>query len=263
MKRFSQQEKEWILNNFAHMSLDEMALFLNRTKSSVKALTHKLKLKKVFDYSRQKNINVENGYFCYLLGFIWADGCIRDGAISLSIVAEDAQKLISIFNEIQGFRYYEKSRAEKKRTGNFISRNKDLYLFLESNGFKNKSFEEPTKILNKMPKEHHYLFWRGFFDGDGCIYDQKTSKNSVSKRIELSGSFDYQWIEAGKLMDELQCKFAIKRTLGKYGSNSRLKIWRRCDVENFYKYLYKDNGKFGFLARKKNKFYLLKHGQPE
>jgi len=256
MKRFSQEEKIWIKDNYKHKSINEMCSFLERTEASVKGFLNKNKLKNSFDYSRPNNIGLENEKLCYLLGFIWADGYISEkGYIELTILNSDGQQILPVIQYIEGFKIRLNNRKNKKTTISFISRNKDFVSMLLNLKFNNKSYCEPTELLQIMPKNNHYLFWRGLFDGDGCIYDQKTSATKVSKRIEISGQYDYQWTELSKLLENLNCSFCIKKSDTLYGKNSLIKIWRKADVIKFSEYIYADGGINGCLTRKKIKFY--------
>ena len=256
MKRFSKEEKIWIEENYKTKSIDEMCNFLNRSKNSLKGFMHSKGFKNNFNYARPNNIGLEDKKLCYLLGFIWADGCVsRQGQLELTILKEDAENICSIIEYVEGFRAKENIRPNRKNTISFISRNKDLISLLLNLGFATKSYDEPTELLEKMPPENHYLFWRGFFDGDGCIYNQKTSDTKVSKRIEISGQFNYEWIELGHILNKLGCSFVVKRQKTRYGNNSIVKIWRKNDIIAFGNYIYQDGGYNGYLARKKIRFY--------
>jgi hypothetical protein len=256
MKRFTEEEKKWIIENYKNKKLDEMSKYLGRTKASIKAFMHKNGFKNNFNYCRPNNIGLEDEKLCYFLGFVWADGYVNNkGYIDFTILTEDAEKIKPIINHIQGFKEKQNKKENRRPSTSFTCRNKELVDMLLNFGFNNKSHDEPTNILKAIPEKNHYLFWRGVFDGDGCIYDQKTSDSTVSKRIEISGQFDYKWIELSNLLNKLGCLFVIKKRQTIYGKNSIIKIWRKKDVISFGNYIYQDNGENGNLPRKKLKFY--------
>jgi intein/homing endonuclease len=256
MKRFTEEEKKWITENYKNKKIDEISKYLGRTKASIKAFMHKNGFKNNFNYCRSNNIGLEDERLCYLLGFIWADGHVnRKGYIELTILQEDAKQISPIIQHVQGFRKKQNNKLNRKPTISFICRDKDFVSKLLELDFNNKSYCEPSSILKNIPKENHYLFWRGFFDGDGCIYDQKTSKTKVSKRIEISGRYDYKWIELSNLLSNLGCTFVIKKSITAYGKNSIVKMWRMADIKTFKEYIYQDSGINGCLNRKLTKFY--------
>jgi hypothetical protein len=244
------------MKRFKTKTIDEISAYLKRTKASIKGFMHKNGLKNNFNYSRPNNIGLNDEKLCYFLGFIWADGHVNNkGYIDFTILTEDAEKIKSVINHVEGFKEKKNRKQNRKPSTSFTCRNKEFVSMLLSFGFGNKSHDEPTYILQAIPKKNHYLFWRGFFDGDGCIYDQKTSDFTVSKRIEISGQFDYKWIELSNLLNQLECSFVIKQRTTIYGKNSIIKIWRKKDVISFGNYIYQDNGDNGNLPRKKIKFY--------
>lgn len=256
MKRFSNEEKIWIKKNYSTKSLDEMCDILHRTKSSLKGFMHSQKLKNSFNYDRPSNVWLDDKKLCYLLGFIWADGHVnKQGQLELTILKEDADNILPIIQHVEGFRIKQNNRFNRKPSTSFICRNKKFIYLLLDLDFAEKSHKEPTKLLKKMPMENHYLFWRGLFDGDGCIYNQRISDTAISKRIEIAGQVNYQWVELSNLLNALGCNFAIKKSKTQYGKNSVIKIWRKNDVIVFGNYLYQDGGNNGYLSRKKIKFY--------
>jgi len=256
MKKFSTEESLWIKNNYRNKTILDLSLYLGRTKASISGFLNKNGLRSGFDYSRPNSIGLEDEKLCYLLGFIWADGFVdKKGFVDLNILSSDGQKILPIVQYVEGFRSRLNNRKNKKQTISFICRNKDFASLLLSLKFNEKSFCEPNKLLSSMPRKNHYLFWRGFFDGDGCIYDQKTSNTKVSKRVEISGQYNYRWIELSKLLKSLNCSFCIRRIESSCGKRSLVKIWRKADVVSFGEYLYSDEGVHGCLMRKKLKFY--------
>ena len=52
MKRFTEEEKKWIIENYKNKKLDEMSKYLGRTKASIKAFMHKNGFKNNFNYCR-------------------------------------------------------------------------------------------------------------------------------------------------------------------------------------------------------------------
>lgn len=139
-----------------------------------------------FDFSKPESV--------YLLGFLWADGCVRDGRISIGIQIEDGEKLKNVFLSAIPFRMlvFDKKRyeVETKKILSFRKGNLLIYNRLLSLDYHQKSKLSPTRVLSEIPENMHHLFWRGFFDGDGSVYhNYEKAMNSIC----LAGSFDQDW----------------------------------------------------------------------
>ena len=198
----------------------------------------------------------------YWLGFFWADGHIRKHgrkhAISMEIQEGDAKILETVFNLAVSPKQSTRTREGRLPTVCFRMSDKALGLFLEGNDYLEKSREEPSKILRLIPEKLHYFWWRGFFDGDGCI---SFGRKSRYKSLSISGRYDYEWKEFSNLLNKLKIKFKIRRSIGKTGRNSKVEIFRYEDIDKFFSFIYK-NRVFDFgLRRKFEKFLELKNRQ--
>jgi hypothetical protein len=160
MKRFTEEEKKWITENYKNKKIDEISKYLGRTKASIKAFMHKNGFKNNFNYCRSNNIGLEDEKLCYFLGFVWADGYVNNkGYIDFTILTEDAEKIKPIINHIQGFKEKQNKKENRRPSTSFTCRNKELVDMLLNFGFNNKSHDEPTNILKAIPEKNHYLFY--------------------------------------------------------------------------------------------------------
>jgi len=102
----------------------------------------------------------------YILGFIFADGCLvehKNGYHGLDITSKDLQLLKLIKEQLKA----EHKIAKKERGYHIQIRNRNIYNNLIKLGLiprKSKIIEFP-----KLPKRYFSHFVRGLFDGDGSV----------------------------------------------------------------------------------------------
>jgi hypothetical protein len=143
-------------------------------------------LKRVLDFSI-----IDTEEKAYALGFIIADGCIRERqgnrspglSLKLAIADEDHVRLlrdiispdsnITYTKNPNGLRYAEFYIADEKLSKSLI----------EKGVLPRKTYDprEPVSVPSHLL--HHWI--RGFFDGDGCVYIPKRDRHRVT--IVLAG----------------------------------------------------------------------------
>lgn len=105
----------------------------------------------------------------YLLGLIWADGHLENTTITISQNEDySGDLLLSISRLLYGF----DNRREKISGSNMYSLNinsKDFVDYLISLGGINIGKKSATVSFPNIPKEFHWSFVCGFFDGDGSF----------------------------------------------------------------------------------------------
>lgn len=117
----------------------------------------------------------------------------------------------------------------------FYFRDSDIYNFLLENDYLEKSKVPPTKILSLIPKNLKYLWFRGYFDGDGCIY--VGTRNSLA----FWANIDYDWSFIEKVFRELKIRSSsiVKYNYKKHYS-SCYETRRLNDITQFFNYIYPD-----------------------
>lgn len=203
-------------------------IFVNKDKYMIKNSYNPSKIVKINEFTPK---------YCYLLGFIWADGYIRpkDNNISIEIVKEDGILLKELFNIKIPWAIYYRERDKRKSQMCFSITDKEFKDFLLSFDFDKKSNYSPNKLILQLSEENYKFFIRGIFDGDGNVY----SKNS-SNQITVTSSYEQNWNHFENLFNKLGLKFKIKRVKSK-NSYSNIRISNRKDISIFYKYLYIDS----------------------
>ena len=189
----------------------------------------------------------------YILGFIFADGCLvehRNGYHGLDITSKDLQLLRLIKERLDA----EHKISRKERGYHIQIRNQEIYNSLLRLGLtprKSKTIKFPI-----IPKRHSSHFIRGLFDGDGSVmiwreprwkhtWQIRTSFTSGSQ-IFLQDLRMYLGIWAGLLLGKVS---PITR-----GHHLRYLSMPECAA--LYKFMYRGNPKV-YLKRKKDKFELF------
>ena len=203
--------------------------------------------KYTFDYRYFKNIDNQNK--AYWLGFIYADGCLcKNGRsiglkISLSIkdkqILEDFKKELNFTGPVRVFK-------QKKQTGKVFEycdialNHKDTAQDLTNQGV----FFNKTSIITypNLPQELNRHFVRGFWDGDGTVFMDRTYvRSALVSGSELFVNQIANVIRKNTLVSTNVYKDPAKEAW-------RFRITNKKGNKSFYEWLYKDAN--SYLERK-------------
>lgn len=194
----------------------------------------------------------------YILGFLWADGYLngskRKNNLQCEIIYSDFLNLEKIFDKVG--KWGKLKRKESIKNG--VSRQARICLTISDTrlidklmvlDFDKKSYIPPNKLLKRIPKNKHYLFYRGYSDGDGCFYI--TDK---AKHFFIGSTYNQDWSHIEILFKKLKIKhYKIKKYISKNGNkDSRIRVSSIDAVQKIAKYLYQDKLHIG-LKRKYEK----------
>lgn len=203
-------------------------------------------------------VNIDKKEVAYFLGYLWADGYIHNYIcnktnhyrICIEINSEDANNVKDIFFTLGNWNLQKRKRKKTwKESTLFTTNNKDLYHYLFNHDYNTKSESEPALILNKIPKNLHNYFWKGYIDGDGSI-----GLSGRGAYFEIASTYDYEYSELIDLVQKLGItKYNIYKQISKKGHKSSVfKIYGK-EILKLGK-LFVPLG----LKRKINKFFLIK-----
>lgn len=233
--KYTKEEINFIIENYPKYGGYFCSLHLKRNSESVGNKARKMglfcKKREIHDslmkVSFEQFNNIEKKEIAYFLGYFWADGNIinytsnkiNHWRISLEIVEKDAKNILGIMEKIGKWSIVKRKRKSSwQKTWSFVTNNEKLYKFLQENDYKDKSFLEPKKILERIPEDLKVYFWRGYFDGDGSC--------GLSGRgcfFEISSTHDYKFEELKKLFNFLEIEnYKIYRTVSKKGHKSSI-----------------------------------------
>lgn len=290
MKKWTNDELEFLLSNYAKSGIKYCAENLNRSDKSIQKKASKLGLKvdnktasslrsnwvkeswkkrndskKNLDKILNMPINdiYNNSTFLYILGYIWGDGHIHNGGIgktnslSLEINKEDGldiyDKMLSVIN----WNVYYRKRINKKEQICFTICNRILIEYLVSLDFHKKSYNYPI-ILNNLSFEMKRYFYLGLSDADGCFY---YNLEQYCYQYTISSTHEQDWRHISDIFDHLGIKYRIKKRekVNKNGNihlHSLVLISNKKDILKFGDYLYSDD--FIGLKRKYQKYLEIK-----
>lgn len=260
-KKWTEEEIDFLKNNYENMTYREISKHINRTISSIELKSSRLGLKKSkyeYDHSFFKEINNEEK--AYWLGFIYADGYISyneeisNYELGIELQTQDADHLRNFNKALKGNVPVNFRERFCKLTGKLSNNcsirfySKEMVFDLERQGVLCRK----SLILKELPKLSKELlphFIRGYFDGNGCIcYDKK--QNNIRADFAC-GSIDFlKDIQRVLYEQGIYSYFYIpKKEEAKYSFRLLIKGMR--NTNNFFNYIYKDCNIY--LPRKKNK----------
>lgn len=201
------------------------------------------------------NLNLpENVYF---LGLLWADGFVTKYGFDIYAVTDDFKSIEKYLSDMGITTIYE--RQAKKDGKNFGRVSKvgkicsiALRDFLIENDYDKKSFVAPKKILSKIPEHLKHYWWRGYFDGDGCLY--VGTRNSLA----FWSTIEQDWSCLLGLYKSLSIESVVNKYVRKGGKHkaSSVEVRKADMILNVMGYLYKNYDEIG-LKRKYEKYIKL------
>jgi hypothetical protein len=146
------------------------------------------------------------------------------------------------------------NRPNKHPSGQLKTYNKIIFDFLKNNDYLEKSKVSPDKIISLIPENLQKYFYRGWFDGDGCIC---ISGKSNTIGVQIAGSKSQIWSAFIKLSKKMGFPIHIYRTKEDKAGGSSVNITSQTGQKIFLDYIYNnyENDKIG-LSRKYNKYLL-------
>lgn len=192
-----------------------------------------------YNISEGELLNIKRPEVAYYLGLLWADGNISKShyIFTLTCVKEDLEYISNFFNTFSNFgRFYRYKKNKRKEQLTLHVSNKEIYNFLLQHDYKAKSWKSADKILSKIPAHLQHYWWRGYFDGDGCIH----LHDSGTHQLFFTSGIRQRWEFAKKICKKLGIKYSVSKTIEtKTGNkNSRFKIQNIDGIIKFCKYLY-------------------------
>jgi hypothetical protein len=212
-----------------------------KNKTRENNIYHKIENNSFHNINIRKVLNIETKEIAYVLGLLWADGWLHKtyNTVNCQLLKNDMQELIHIFNTFGEWKQYERLIHKKIQMRLHLC-NPVFSQFLKQNDYLQKSGTSPEKILEFIPDEFKNYWWRGYLDGDGCIYIGK-DKNTVT----FTSTYNQDWTFFYKLAEKMNIKITkrlvVRKTKdGKENRNSEISIMRKGDCKIFCDYVYKE-----------------------
>lgn len=266
-KNLTEEQKQIIIDNYVlkKLSLTKSGAEFNCSQDTVEKVLKEAGVKKR-TYAEAKDIarkyNYNDNYFknqnenmAYILGFLAADGYIaaKENLIKMELLSDDEEILEKIKEEVSSDRPLQKHL--RKKTGHYTTsilvNSRTWKQDLEKYGIHNKkTFTlQPPIFLN--PK-YYIDYIRGYFDGDGNFYFNRSSYSNVWSIVGTS-KIVIQWIQE-VLINQYGVRTAFNTKKDLQGNNIySVEIYNRPMLNRIYNELYSTNSTL-FLKRKKEKF---------
>ncbi len=260
MKKITQEQIDYITSSYVsnrkstYTIADELGIASTTVGKYLKEnnirRTHQ---KYKFDENYFGKINTSNK--AYFLGLIYADGCIYPlrNSLAIKLTREDNYILEEFKKDVKSNKPLYQRRSELIKGTSYVGKaqskielnSRTLIEDLEKLGVvQNKSLI--LTFPNHLPNAFMHDFLRGYFDGDGCIYN---SQGRIM--LNFTGSENFckglcSWLETN-------LDITVKCKQDKRGKSWYLYILRIADVLKFCNYIYQDKQALK-LNRKYKKF---------
>lgn len=192
------------------------AKILGKTEAAVHHKSEQLRIlvaRRSFDIESFRN--VRSPEVAYILGMLWADGYVslKECKAILNLVKVDLDEIVPLFMKTGEWSYFSTKKLCKRCT-NFQASircyNGELIKFLETLDYRIKSGTSASKVLKHIPNHLKHYWWRGYFDGDGCL--AMNSRLTRGGNVVFSSSYNQDWSFVEELMKKLSIsKFNIRR----------------------------------------------------
>lgn len=263
---FTKSDMDYMSKNYVNKTYKEIAHDLGFAEQQVRGWINHNCNSKLRDFDKDYFKSIDSSNKAYWLGFIFADGSIQYNAekrnyeLSIELNKDDA-KLLYDFNRELGnahdikFRHREKyicDYPEPSVTDSAILRvySKDIVEGLISHGV------VPDKTNNIVyPKLENYFFdfLRGYIDGDGCVYINKSNHLYV----HITSSF----IEVFEYLQSKLSEYSISSSIYKEKERKYRLCFYGSNAESLLDLIYYDEH-IQKLDRKYNKYLSYKNGLP-
>ena len=178
----------------------------------------------------------------YLLGFLWADGYLYNkvNKISLELVTKDMDEIEHLFQKSGKWVTAYRERPNRQPQSAIMTNNLHLYNFLKKHDYESKHYISADKIIEHLPEYLVHYWFRGLFDGDGCIYNNP-EKNLY--QLSIAGSYEQDWTFIEKILHRFNIHYNIQRREQKRKNktttkSSVIRITNKNGIHKFANYIY-------------------------
>nr|DAI23060.1 MAG TPA: LAGLIDADG-like domain [Caudoviricetes sp.] len=265
-KQWTNDEIIFLKENYKTMTYKHLSEKLDRSKAAIDLKINRLGLKKdKYTYDHDYFENIDTPQKAYWLGFIYADGGVyinektNSCELSIKLQASDCDHLRKFNKALNG-------NVDVTFDTRKCNLNDKLYDCCQIRFYSSKLVHDLSKhgvIPNKtlaikfpdIDKELYTDFIRGYFDGDGCVYENKKKNGQSSIAVNFTcGSVEFLQDIRSVLYENGICSYITTWN----DKTSKLIIGGMKNTHHFLYYIYKNKSEF--LERKyKKTIYLYEH----
>lgn len=245
-KIFSDDDIQYMKENFATKSYKEIATKLGFTERQIRSKLNNMGFKKLRSFNKRYFKTVDSPSKAYWLGFLYADGYIVDNSktrnyeLGIELDYKDRYILEALSNELGNVHKIINRSRTKEYNGYVFTTNtsviriysKEIVKDLERLGVvQNKT---NSVIYPNYNEKYFFDFLRGYLDGDGCI--------SINKRGNLLVSFTCSNREFLKTIQNIILKkLSIAGNIYKENDKKfKLMYFRKSDIPKLLSKIYYD-----------------------
>lgn len=265
VKKWTEEELQFLRDNYNKMETRRIAGMLGRTIEAITLKANRIGLQKDhYSYNVNYFDKIDSSTKAYWLGFIMADGCIsiQDTGhyLTIELSSKDESHISNFLNDISSNAKIRRRTRTLNKTGG-----EKTYEMVSTRVFSSDFVDSlvshgavPRKTYDMsfgvgVPDEFLCDYVRGYFDGDGSVSlsHVKRPGGRVDEYLRVTFvCYDESFLK--KLQSVLKEK-EIESTIYKDRGYFVLFIRRLDSVRSFFNYIYRD-GEQRFLARKHNVF---------
>ena len=259
----SQDKKDIISMYYENHAFTDISEHLNVSRRSVSrvlkeaSINTRLKNRYTLNESYFETIDTEKK--AYWLGFLYADGYVGNNNYNNVVLSSIDQEHIQKFSDD-----IEYTGNLRKRVGGFEGSKEQLVINFSSEKMTSDLrniglYPGKSTTMESFPEIDSDLvnhFIRGYFDGDGSVYEQRSTSYHKDKMYEYQRNIvsiigTYKFLM--EILEHLPMMHRIRKS--KTESMFYIEYYGRHDFEDIYDYLYKNATIY--LDRKFNKFETL------
>jgi len=246
-------KKQIIDDYLSGINNKELCKKYSKSRSYIQKLLKKngISLRKGCEVTKKYHINenffeeIDNENKAYILGLIFADGCISNNTVKINLIETDSHILNDIAKIIIKSEYELLTIKESTKTwkdGKTYTSKPQRLLTLNRKKMvddlrinyglcESKTYKIRYPKINSKYNSH---FIRGYFDGDGCFYNSKQYINNNRINIVSNDFFICQ------LKEIIEKKLSINCTITNTSINniSRLNIYGNIQTKKFLDWIY-------------------------
>jgi len=140
---------------------------------------------------------VTDPHVAYALGFLWADGSLRQDPYRMVTVSAVETDMADIRETLEHLGQFTVRRVHQHTEGVNRKPQTQLYThdqafcrFMADMGYATKSTDSPDRIITYLDEPMRRSFWHGYFDGDGCL---SLDRKQCTTRASFAGSYIQRW----------------------------------------------------------------------
>lgn len=247
---YTTTERDYVMANLDSMTIGQISRAIGKSRKSLFLFLRNRRIRMddhpaLYDVAPQQFEQPIRPEVAYILGYLWADGHLNESSnsIVLDCVADDVRVIEPVFDTTGEWLKSDLNRSGKRPSRVLLTVNARIARFLISHGFGHKSVRSPDSLVALLPDSIRPLFWRGYFDGDGCIYN--------STVISIAGSFNQDWTAWCQLLNSLTVHYRVVRREHGSSKSSSVTIHGQTAMLRLLDYIYFSYGRDSIgLSRK-------------